>query len=159
MVVVDTMPMEITGYADVVLPECTYLERYDGIRSATKQGTIHCFAMPAVAPRFDSKPAWWMAKQLGEKLGLQDYFNYDDYKEVIAWQLKEMGTSLEEMEKIGVKNSKENRAQCIWKKVRLMNSLPKAEKSNFILQNLERNGFDPMPNLHNSLNRSLAIID
>ncbi|HLF35898.1 MAG TPA: molybdopterin-dependent oxidoreductase, partial [Cyclobacteriaceae bacterium] len=27
MVVIDTMPMEITGYADVVLPECTYLER------------------------------------------------------------------------------------------------------------------------------------
>ncbi len=29
LVVVDTMPMEITGWADVVLPECTYLERYD----------------------------------------------------------------------------------------------------------------------------------
>ncbi len=29
MVAIDTMPMEITGYADVVLPECTYLERYD----------------------------------------------------------------------------------------------------------------------------------
>jgi len=32
LVVVDTMPMEITGYADVVLPECTYLERYDDLR-------------------------------------------------------------------------------------------------------------------------------
>ncbi|MEN8129256.1 MAG: molybdopterin-dependent oxidoreductase, partial [Pseudomonadota bacterium] len=29
VVVIDTMPAEITGYADVVLPECTYLERYD----------------------------------------------------------------------------------------------------------------------------------
>ena len=32
LVVVDTMPMEITGWADVVLPECTYLERYDDLR-------------------------------------------------------------------------------------------------------------------------------
>ncbi len=32
MAVVDTMPMEITGWADVILPECTYLERYDDIR-------------------------------------------------------------------------------------------------------------------------------
>ena len=29
LVAVDTMPMEITGWADVVLPECTYLERYE----------------------------------------------------------------------------------------------------------------------------------
>ncbi len=33
LAVVDTMPMEITGWADVVLPECTYLERYDSIRT------------------------------------------------------------------------------------------------------------------------------
>ncbi len=32
IVTVDTMPMEITGWADVVLPECTYLERYDMLR-------------------------------------------------------------------------------------------------------------------------------
>ncbi|NNK75669.1 MAG: molybdopterin-dependent oxidoreductase, partial [Maribacter sp.] len=106
MVVVDTMPMEITGYADVVLPECTYLERYDDIRSATNREPSIALRMPAVKPRFNSKPAWWMAKQIGEKLGLHDYFNYQDYKEVIAWQLEKLGTSLEEMEKIGVKKFK-----------------------------------------------------
>ena len=35
LAVCDTMPMDITGYADVILPEATYLERYDGLRSAT----------------------------------------------------------------------------------------------------------------------------
>ncbi|MBE9484934.1 MAG: molybdopterin-dependent oxidoreductase, partial [Bacteroidetes bacterium] len=34
LAVVDTMPMEITGWADVILPECTYLERYDDIRTS-----------------------------------------------------------------------------------------------------------------------------
>jgi len=60
--------------------------------------------MPAVKPKYDSKPSWWIAKQLGERLGVGDYFAYDDYKEVIEWQLEKMGTSLAEMEKIGVKN-------------------------------------------------------
>jgi thiosulfate reductase / polysulfide reductase chain A len=41
MVVIDTMPMEITGYADVVLPECTYLERYDYCRTDQNRQSIH----------------------------------------------------------------------------------------------------------------------
>jgi thiosulfate reductase/polysulfide reductase chain A len=103
MVVVDTMPMEITGYADVVLPECTYLERYDTIRSATNREPSIALRMPAVPPKYNSKPSWWMAKEIGSRLGLKDYFNYNDFSEVLDWQLKQMGTSLEEMQKIGVK--------------------------------------------------------
>jgi thiosulfate reductase/polysulfide reductase chain A len=106
LVVMDTMPMEITGYADVVLPECTYLERYDGIRSATNREPSIALRSPAVLPKYDSKPAWWMAKEIGSRLGLEDYFAYGDFEEVIAWQLNEMGSSLEEMKKIGVKNYK-----------------------------------------------------
>ncbi len=103
LVVVDTMPMDITGYADVVLPECTYLERYDVIRSATNRVPSIALRMPAVEPKYESKPAWWIAKQLGERLGIGDYFNYNDYAEVIDWQLKQVGSSLDEMQKIGVK--------------------------------------------------------
>ncbi len=101
--VMDTMPMEITAYADVVLPEATYLERYDFIRSAQNRVPNIALRMPAVEPKYDSKPGWWIAKQIGERLGLHDYFNYDDYSEVIDWQLNQLGTSLEEMKKIGVK--------------------------------------------------------
>jgi thiosulfate reductase/polysulfide reductase chain A len=41
------MPMAVTGYADVVLPECTYLERYDGIRSATNREPSIAIRVPA----------------------------------------------------------------------------------------------------------------
>ena len=102
--VMDTMPMEVTGYADVVLPEATYLERYDFIRAAQNRIPNVALRMPAIKPRFDSKPAWWITKQIGERLGLHAYFNYDDYSEVIDWQLKQIGTSLEEMKTIGVKS-------------------------------------------------------
>ena len=101
--VMDTMPMEVTGYADVVLPEATYLERYDVLRAAQNRVPNIALRMPAVKPRFETKPAWWITKQIGERLGLHDYFNYNDYSEVIDWQLKKVGTSLEEMKKIGVK--------------------------------------------------------
>ena len=106
MVVVDTMPMEITGYADVVLPECTYLERYDAIRSSPHREPNIALRMPAVKPKYDSKPGWWMAQQLGYELGLDAYFKYRNIEEVLDWQLKQIGSSLEEMKKLGVKKFK-----------------------------------------------------
>ncbi|MCB0497689.1 MAG: molybdopterin-dependent oxidoreductase [Cyclobacteriaceae bacterium] len=103
LAVCDTMPMDITGYADVILPEATYLERYDGLRSATNREPSVALRAPAVEPKYNSKPSWWMAKQIGERLGLGAYFNYKDYADVLDWQLKKIGSSLEEMKRIGVK--------------------------------------------------------
>ena len=76
-----------------------------------------------------------MAKEIGIDLALAEYFNYNDFEEVIDWQLKEMGSSLEEMKKIGVKNFKRKSGAFIWKKVKLMNFLPQVEKLNSILKN------------------------
>lgn len=106
LVVVDTLPVEITGYADIILPECTYLERYDAIRTSRHREPTIALRMPAVKPKYNSKPGWWMAKQLGHKLGLDEYFQYDHIEEVLDWQLKKVGSSLEEMKKIGVKKYK-----------------------------------------------------
>ncbi len=103
MVVIDTMPMEITGYADVVLPECTYLERYDNLRvSAHREPTV-ALRSPAAEPKYNSKPAWWMAKELASKLDLDDYFPFKTHEEELDWQLKQIDSSLDEMKKIGVK--------------------------------------------------------
>ena len=44
MVVVDVIPSEIAGWADVVLPESTYLERYDDLN-------VELFREPFVALR------------------------------------------------------------------------------------------------------------
>ncbi|MCX6270289.1 MAG: molybdopterin-dependent oxidoreductase [Bacteroidetes bacterium] len=106
LVVVDTMPMEITGFADVVFPECTYLERYDDLRDSPHREPTIALRMPAAEPSYETKPAWWIARQLGLKLGLDAWFNYKDYKEVLDWQLRQVGSSLEEMEKVGVKRLK-----------------------------------------------------
>ncbi len=103
LVVIDTMPMEITGYADVILPECTYLERYDAIRNSPHREPVISLRMPATKPKYNTKPDWWIAQQLGYELGLDDYFKYRDIEEVLDWQLKQVGSSIVEMQQIGVK--------------------------------------------------------
>jgi len=145
MVVMDTMPMEITGYADVILPECTYLERYDGIRSATNREPSIALRVPAVKPKYESKPAWWICKELGDKMGLSEFFQYEDFEEVIAWQLKEMGTSLEEMKKIGVKNFKRKSNNLYLKKGQAYEFATPSGKIEFYSEDLASQGFDPMP--------------
>lgn len=104
LVVVDTMPMEITGYADVILPECTYLERYDSLRVVQGRNPNIALRMPAAKPKYNTKPAYWMAKELSKKMGLEEYFGWDTIEDMLDWQLKEVGSSLEEMKRIGVKN-------------------------------------------------------
>ena len=104
LVVVDTMPMDITGYADVVLPEATYLERYDPLRNSPHRGPSLALRMPAAKPKYDTKPGWWITKQLATRLGLDEYFKWNDIEEMLEWQLKQVGSSLDEMKRIGVKH-------------------------------------------------------
>ena len=146
LVVCDTMPMDITGYADVVLPEATYLERYDGIRAATNREPSIALRMPAVPPKYDSKPSWWMAKQLGERLGLGDYFKYNDYEEVISWQLEKLGTSLEEMKRIGVKKYERKSGPLYIADGEDYEFATNTGKIELYSTDLAAQGFDPMPN-------------
>ncbi len=103
VVVVDTMPMEMTGYADIVLPEATYLERHDYCRAGKNRVPQVAFREPATETLYDSKPAWWIARKIGHKLGLKKWYPWKDLEEVLAWQFEQVGTSLEEMKRVGVK--------------------------------------------------------
>jgi thiosulfate reductase/polysulfide reductase chain A len=103
VVVVDTMPSEITGYADVILPEATYLERLDHIRNSHHRQPNLALRYPAVKPKYETKPGWWIAREIGIRLGLHDFYEWEDFEEVLDWQLKQVGSSLEELKKVGVK--------------------------------------------------------
>jgi thiosulfate reductase/polysulfide reductase chain A len=145
MVVMDTMPMDVTGYADVVLPEATYLERSDGIRSSPNREPSIAVRLPSTSPRFESKPGWWVAKQIGERLGLSEYFDYDDYQEVINWQLEQMGTSITELERTGVKMfPRKSGALYLDENGKHEFDTPSG-KIELYSQELKDLGFDPMP--------------
>jgi thiosulfate reductase/polysulfide reductase chain A len=144
VVVVETMPSEMTGYADVILPECTYLERYDELRNSGERHPSLALRMPAFEPKYDSKPGWWIAKQLGKRLGLDEYFPWEDFSEKLDWQLKEIGSSLEEMQKIGVKNFPRKTPMYFRDGERVYFRTP-SRKIEFYSQQLADKGFDPMP--------------
>jgi thiosulfate reductase/polysulfide reductase chain A len=102
LVVVDTMPMEITGYADVILPECTYIERHDDIRIAQNRIPTLAIRVPAARPKYQTKPGWWIAQRLAIKLGLGEFFNFSEYEDVLRWQLDKIGMDFDEVKKKGV---------------------------------------------------------
>ena len=147
VVVIDTMPADITGYADVILPECTYLERYDPLRNSPEREPSLGLSAPVFEPRWDSKPAWWMAKQIADRLDLGEYFPYDDYAEVLDWQLKEVGSSLEEMLEVGMKKFP-RRGPLFPTGTEPLEWNTPSQKIEFFSGRLLNNGHDPMPTYH-----------
>jgi thiosulfate reductase/polysulfide reductase chain A len=145
IVVVDTMPMDVTGFADVILPECTYLERYDNLRSSPNREPSIALRAPAVEPKYNSKPSWWMAKEIGMRLGLEDYFKYNDFTEVLDWQLKQLGTSLDEMKKIGVKKFPRKSGPLYTPEGENLYLATESGKIELYSNELKDAGFDPMP--------------
>ncbi len=143
--VIDTMPMEITGYADVVLPECTYIERYDSLRVTQHREPTIALRMPAVEPKYNTKPAFWMAKELAKRMGKSDYFPFETIEEELDWQLKQVGTSLEEMQRIGVKKLKRPYDDLYFKDGEDVEFNTNTGKIELYATSFEEYGFDPLP--------------
>ena len=102
LVVVDVIPSEIAGWADVVLPESVYLERFDDINVEWFREPFVALRQPVVESPHEQKPNWWMAKKLAEKLGLGHYFPWNDIEEYIEYRLKAAGLSYAELKKRGI---------------------------------------------------------
>ena len=92
--VVDISLNDTAWYADVVLPETSYLERFDPLLAV--EGRIF-LRQPVVEPQGDARSALWIYKQLGERLGLGDFFQYEDEEDYIRQQLEPLGLSLDEL--------------------------------------------------------------
>ena len=96
--VVDIFLNDTAWFADVVLPEASYLERFDPLHQIGNRVFIR---QPVIEPQGDAKSALWIYKQLGQRLGLGDYFQYADEEDFIRQQLEPVGFSLEELREKG----------------------------------------------------------
>ena len=86
---VDVMPTDITMYADILLPDTSYLERYDMI----KTGTQWNFAdehqqyiaprMPLVAPGFERKESIYITNEIAKRMGHGDKIPVQTQEELI----------------------------------------------------------------------------
>jgi thiosulfate reductase / polysulfide reductase chain A len=102
MVVIDVIPSEIAGWADVVLPEAVYLERYDDLNVELFREPFVALRQPVVEPPADQKPNWWIARELAIKLGLAAYYPWKDVTEYLDFRLKAAGSSLATLSATGI---------------------------------------------------------
>ncbi len=98
LVVVDVLPVEQIDHADLVLPEATYLERYDPpLFVGSVPNPFVSIRQPACAPLHDTKPGWWIAKQLAKRLGLEGFFPWDGPEQHLATVIEPLGVSASEL--------------------------------------------------------------
>jgi len=102
LVSIDVNYSETGWFADVILPEATYLERANIL--ADKSGLKPNIAMrdQAVAPRFDARPAWWIFKELARRLGAGKYFDFETIEDIWRYQLEDTGIPLERIREKGL---------------------------------------------------------
>jgi len=136
IVTMDILMNDTGWFSDVVLPEASYLERYDPLMPL---GDHIFIRQPVIEPQGEAKSALWVYKELGTRLGLGDFFQYKDEEDYINQQLAPLGFSLSELRLHGSVQT------------------PVAEKSDEIKfntpsgkveiysQTLEKAGFAPMP--------------
>ncbi|MFH1184232.1 MAG: molybdopterin-dependent oxidoreductase, partial [Chloroflexota bacterium] len=99
VVTTDISMNDTAWFSDVVLPEASYLERYDPL--AVLSGQVY-IRQPVIEPQGEAKSALWIYKQLGERLGLGEYFQYTDEEDYLRQQLAPLGSSLEDIRASGV---------------------------------------------------------
>ena len=102
MVVVDVLPVDQIDYADVVLPEATYLERYDPpLFVGSAKRPFVAIRQPVVEPLYESKPGWWIAKQLAKRLGLEGFFPWDTPEQHLEALVEPLGINMLELHSRG----------------------------------------------------------
>lgn len=92
MVTIDVLMNDTSWYSDVVLPEASYLERYDPLLTLDGRAYLR---QPVIEPQGEARSALWIFKQLGQRLGLADYFQYADEADYLNQQLAPLGVTLE----------------------------------------------------------------
>jgi len=94
---VDVLPQDHVAWSDVVLPEATYLERYDDLWTCAHKTPYIAMREPAVEPLHQTRPGWWIAKELGHRLGLDEFFPWRDAEEYLNQRLGSLGLTLDDV--------------------------------------------------------------
>jgi len=143
LVVIDTLPSEITGYADVVLPEVTFLERHEQLLIGTGRRGWVALRQPVMPAPHEQKPNWWIAKELAAKLGIPECLPFKDAEEYLRYRVEKSGLSWDELKRDGVILGAEQ-------PIYVEDGAPLAfdtpsGKVEFWSDQLQAKGFDPVP--------------
>ncbi|WP_287409300.1 molybdopterin-dependent oxidoreductase, partial [Oceanithermus sp.] len=144
-VAIDVLPMEHVMWADVILPECTYLERYDDLAAIAHKTPFIELRQPAVEPLWETKPGWWIARELGLRLGLEKYFPWKDIEEYLDTRLQLIGSSLEELKQKGTLIQKGRPYLKDWERRHRNPFKTPSGKIELYSRTFAEHGLDPLP--------------
>jgi thiosulfate reductase/polysulfide reductase chain A len=100
---VDVMPTDITMYADILLPDTSYLERYDMIKSGTQWDFAEehkqyiAPRMPLVAPGFERKESIYITNEIAKRMGHEAKIPVKTQEEAIDKMLAGVELSIEKI--------------------------------------------------------------
>jgi len=94
IVTIDIIMNDTSWFSDVVLPEASYLERFDPLLPVGNRVFVR---QPVIEAQGEARSALWIYKELGKRLGLGDFFQYKDEEDYLAQQLAPLGKSVEEV--------------------------------------------------------------
>lgn len=83
----DVYLSESAAYADYLLPECTYLERDEEVSDMSGLNPAYALRQQVVEPVGDARPSWQIWKELGEQLGLGQFYPWQDMQTRQLYQL------------------------------------------------------------------------
>ena len=146
LVTVDVLPVEIVGWSDVVLPEATYLERCDELLAPAFRQPYVAVRQEVVPPMYDSKPGWWIARELAHRLGLTDFFPWQDSMEYAKTRLEGTSFDCDVLRRDGVVLAE--RQPIYFDEGLPAEFYTDSGKIELYSQRLAAHGFDPMPTWH-----------
>ncbi|HUL57681.1 MAG TPA: molybdopterin dinucleotide binding domain-containing protein [Anaeromyxobacteraceae bacterium] len=98
---IDVLPQDHVAWSDVVLPEATSLERHDDLWTCAHKTPYLAMREPAVEPLYETRPGWWIAKELGRRLGLEEFFPWQSAEEYLNQRLGSIGLTLDQVREQG----------------------------------------------------------
>ena len=104
IVSIDVRYSETGWYSDVILPEATYLERANILAQMNAPLPLFSMRDQAIAPRYNSRPAWWIFKEILHRLEIQEVLNFETIEELWNYQLDGTGVTIAEMREKGFVN-------------------------------------------------------
>lgn len=144
LVVTDIMPTEITQWADIVLPEDVYLERYDDLLVGSGKKPYIGLRQPVLESPYETRPAWRIAKELSQELGVGDFFAFDTVEQYLEARLAGSGTTLDELRKKGVQFVPRKTTPYL-ERDEEFHFHTTSGKVELYSADLEKAGFDPLP--------------
>ncbi len=150
VMVTDVSPTDITMWADILLPEACYLERYDHIEKGTqwdcadKPQQFIAPRMPLIEPMFERKDSVWIINGIARRMGFEKDIPVKTQEEYVDHCLKEAGLSLEKIrQQDGIYIRK---GVCSYCHAQKQHSFPTSSgKIELYLDDLKDEGFSPVP--------------